>query len=99
MDFVCHECGERVSFTTLEPNCSCGGLWTLDNKDISFEMEDCVPTYKYAELDEVLGGVLVPVDARLAAIEGNVFGDYLKCTDSLMNCIAERLPKMANPTE
>ncbi|MDD4200646.1 MAG: FAD-dependent oxidoreductase [Eubacteriales bacterium] len=68
-------------------------------EDISFEMEDCVPTYKYAELDEVLGGVLVPVDARLAAIEGNVFGDYLKCTDSLMNCIAERLPKMANPTE
>lgn len=67
--------------------------------DISFEMEDCVPTYKYAELDEVLGGVLLPVEAKLIAIEGSVFGDKLECTDSLMNAIAERLPKMANPTE
>ncbi|MDY5606442.1 MAG: FAD-dependent oxidoreductase [Lentihominibacter sp.] len=70
-----------------------------DTEDISFEMEDCVPTYKYAELDEVLGGVLMPVDAKLAVVSGNVFGDRLECTDSLMNCISERLPKMANPTE
>ena len=62
-------------------------------------MEDCVPTYKYAEIDEVLGGVLMPVDAKLAVVSGNVFGDRLECTDSLMNCISERLPKMANPTE
>ncbi len=67
--------------------------------DISYEMEDCVPTYKYAELDEVLGGVLMPVEAKLVAVEGNVFGDKLECTDSLTNSIAERLPKMANPTE
>ena len=70
-----------------------------DTEDISFEMEDCVPTYKYAEIDEVLGGVLMPVDAKLAVVSGNVFGDRLECTDSLMNCISERLPKMANPTE
>ena len=62
-------------------------------------MDDCVPTYKYAVVDEVLGGVLTPVDAKLAAVEGNVFGDKLECTDSLMNVIAERLPKMANPTD
>ncbi|MBQ3322245.1 MAG: FAD-dependent oxidoreductase [Firmicutes bacterium] len=70
-----------------------------DTEDISAEMDDCVPTYKYAVVDEVLGGVLTPVDAKLAAVEGNVFGDKLECTDSLMNVIAERLPKMANPTD
>ena len=68
-------------------------------EDISFEMDDCVPTYKYAELDEILGGVLLPVDPQLVVPEGDVFGDRLPCTDSLMNVIAERLPVMANPTE
>ena len=70
-----------------------------DTDDFSAEMDDCVPTYKYAYVDEVLGGVLSPVDAKLAVVEGNVFGDKLECTDSLMNVIAERLPKMANPTD
>ncbi|NLD17214.1 MAG: pyridoxal-phosphate dependent enzyme [Tissierellia bacterium] len=59
MDFVCHECGERVSFTTLEPNCSCGGLWTLDNKDISFEMEkvnkDNWSLFRYREFISLKG--------------------------------------------
>ena len=41
----------------------------------------------------------MPVDAKLAVVSGNVFGDRLECTDSLMNCISKRLPKMANPTE
>ena len=71
-----------------------------DTEDISAEMDDMVPTYKYAEVGEVLGGVLMPTeDARLVVPEGNVFGDRLECTDSLMNVIAERLPKMANPTD
>ena len=66
--------------------------------DISEEMDDLVPTYKYAELDEVLGGVLAPVDAKLVAVSGDVFGDKLPCTDSLMNAIAERIPVAADPT-
>ena len=66
--------------------------------DISDEMDDLVPTYKYAELDEVLGGVLAPVDAKLVAVSGDVFGDKLPCTDSLMNAIAERIPAAADPT-
>ena len=41
----------------------------------------------------------MPVDAKLVVPEGDVFGDKLECTDSLMNAIAERLPVMANPTE
>ncbi len=70
-----------------------------DTEDISVEMDDTVPTYKYAEVDEVLGGVLVPVEPKLVTPEGNIFGDKLACTDSLMNVIDERLPKMANPTD
>ena len=70
-----------------------------DTEDISDEMYDTVPAYKYAELDEVLGGVLAPAeDARLAAVADGKFADPVKCTDSLMNVIAERLPKPANPT-
>ena len=70
-----------------------------NTEEISAEMDDCVPTYKYAEIDEVLGGVLAPIDAKLMTVEGDVFGDQLACTDSLMNVIAERLPKMANATD
>ena len=66
--------------------------------DISEEMCDIVPTYKYAELDEILGGVLAPADPKLVPVESDVFGDVLPCTDSLMNAIAERLPAIADPT-
>ena len=69
-----------------------------DTEDISDEMDDLVPTYKYASVGEVLGGVLMPVDAKLVPVEGNVFLDQLACTDSLMNVIAERLPEMAEAT-
>ena len=69
-----------------------------DTGDISIEMDNNVPAYKYAEIGEVLGGVLVPADAKLAEVMDGRFADPLKCTDSLMNVISERLPKMANPT-
>ncbi len=70
-----------------------------DTEDISAEMCDTVPAYKYAELDEVLGGVLAPTgDARLVPVEDGKLADPIKCTDSLMNVIAERLPNPANPT-
>ncbi len=70
-----------------------------DTEDISIAMDDEVPAYKYAVIDEILGGVLKPADdARLVAIGDAKFADPIKCTDSLMNVIAERLPKPANPT-
>ena len=70
-----------------------------NTEDISAAMNDEVPAYKYAVVDEVLGGVLKPADdARLAVIGDAKFADPIKCTDSLMNVIAERLPKPANPT-
>lgn len=70
-----------------------------DTEDISMEMDDAVPAYKYAEIDEVLGGVLTPSeDAKLVAAADDKFSDPIKCTDSLMNVIKERIPKPANPT-
>ena len=69
-----------------------------DTDDISLEMDDMVPAYKYAELGEILGGVLTPADAGLVKVADGPFVDPVKCTDSLMNVIMERLPKPADPT-
>lgn len=70
-----------------------------DTDDISDEMSDTVEAYKYAEIGEVLGGVLAPASgaALVAVADGPAF-DELPCTDSLMQVIAMRLPKPANPT-
>ena len=68
-------------------------------EDISVEMCDTVPVYKYAEVGEVLGGALAPTDeARLAVVGDGAVIDALPCTDSLMQDIMDRLPKAANPT-
>ena len=70
-----------------------------DTEDISMEMNDTVPAYKYAEVGKVLGGVLTPSEnAGLVVVEDGKFADPIKCTDSLMNVIMERLPKPADPT-
>ena len=67
-----------------------------DEYDISAEMDDILPKYKYAEVGEVLGGALAPTgDAAFVVVGDAKFVDPLPCTDSLMNVIAERLPKMA----
>ncbi len=64
-----------------------------DTYDISCEMEDVLPAYKYGELYEIYGGVLTPADPQLVTVAGAKFAEPLKCTDNLMNTIAERLPK------
>ena len=94
---------EDVMLSNWEVAAAIANIFEVDcgwetTDDISEEMDDLVPTYKYAELDEVLGGVLSPVDAKLVAVSGDVFGDKLPCTDSLMNAIAERIPAAADPT-
>lgn len=40
MDFVCSECGKRVSTCTMQPKCECGGLWDLDFVPTRFSPED-----------------------------------------------------------
>lgn len=63
-----------------------------DTADISAEMDDMLPRYKYAEIGEILGGVLEPLDPEFEVVNDGAFAEPLKCTDDLMNIIAERLP-------
>ena len=69
-----------------------------DESDISWEMDDTLPLYKYAEIGEVLGGVLSPVEPKFAAAKDAKLVDELACTDGLMNMMSERLPKVVSPT-
>ena len=70
-----------------------------DTDDISDEMADEVPGYRLAVIGEVLGGALKPTEnAELVVVGDGAMVDELPCTDSLMQMIADRLPKPANPT-
>ena len=70
-----------------------------DTDDISDEMSDTVDAYKYAQIGEVLGGVLAPTaDAKFVVVGDGAAFDVMPTTDSLMQVITERLPKPANPT-
>jgi len=64
-----------------------------DTFDISKEMDDLIPRYKYAEIGEILGGVLAPVNPQFVVVEDGAFVAPLKSTDNLMNVITARLPK------
>ena len=65
----------------------------LDTADISLEMDDQIYKYKYAELGEILDGVLVPENPVLHAVGEAEFVNPLTNTDNLMNTIDSRLPK------
>ena len=69
-----------------------------DTDDISDEMCDTEPLYKYSIMDEVRGGVLAPVAPKLVAVPDGPLTDPLETTDSLMQSIIERIPKPACPT-
>lgn len=92
---------EDVDFTNWEIAAEIAHVYEVDfgwedEFDISKEMDDLLPKYKYAEVSQVLGGALAPTeDAAFVVVEDAKFVDPLPCTDSLMNVIAERLPKMA----
>jgi len=64
-----------------------------DTYDISVEMDDTVPRYKYGSIGEVLGGALVPDNPKFVAVSDGAFADKLECTDNLMNVTKKRLPK------
>jgi formate dehydrogenase major subunit len=68
-----------------------------DESDISWEMDDTLPLYKYAELGEILGGVLKPVETVLVPVADSKLVDELPCTDVLMNMMDERLPGVVSP--
>ncbi|MBR4020193.1 MAG: hypothetical protein IKI99_02670, partial [Firmicutes bacterium] len=70
-----------------------------EEADISDDMYDMLPLYKYAEIDEILGGVLVPEDMKFVVVEDAKLVDELPCTDALMNMMADRLPQVVKATE
>ena len=96
-----HDIVEDVDFANWEIAAEIAHVYEADfgwedEFDISEEMDDLLPRYKYAEAGEVLGGALAPTgDAAFAPAGDDKFVDPLPCTDSLMNVIAERIPKMA----
>jgi formate dehydrogenase major subunit len=61
--------------------------------DISEEMTDILPIYRYSEIDEIYGGVLKPASPKLIAVGEAKLIDELECTDNLMNSIVARLPE------
>ncbi len=64
-----------------------------EEADISLEMEDVLPLYKYAEIGEILGGVLTPAEVKLVPAKDAKFVDVLPWTDALMDVTTSRLPK------
>lgn len=95
---------EDILFSNWEVAAEIAHIFEVDfawdgTDDISDEMCDTVEAYKYAQIGEVLGGVLKPSeDAALVAVADGPVVDELPCTDSLMQVISMRLPKPANPT-
>ncbi|MEG0918584.1 MAG: FAD-dependent oxidoreductase [Anaerovoracaceae bacterium] len=70
-----------------------------DTADISYEMDDEIPRYKYAEIGQVLGGALKPEFAKFVPVEDGIFVDPLRSTDNLFNVMVDRLPVPACMTE
>lgn len=62
--------------------------------DISREMDDILPLYKYSNLGDILGGVLKPMNPKLLTVEDGKMVDVLETTDALMKSTIERLPEV-----
>ena len=56
-------------------------------------MDDEIALYKYAEVGEIFGGVLEPIELKLVAAKDDKLVDVLECTDALMNLNESRIPK------
>ncbi len=70
-----------------------------DEADISWEMDDTLPLYKYAEIGEVLGGVMKPACPKFVPAADAKMVDVLPCTDALMNMMEDRIPPVAKATK
>ncbi|MDD2189346.1 MAG: FAD-dependent oxidoreductase [Eubacteriales bacterium] len=95
---VCQAVNEEVSFSNWEIAAELAHVFEVempfdDTFDISVEMDDELYKYKYAEIGEILGGVLKPEKPVLKTIRDAKFTDLLNSTDNLMNVISQRLPK------
>ena len=84
---------EEVSFSNWEIAAELAHVFEVempydDTYDISVEMDDQLFKYKYAEIGEILGGVLVSEKAVLKTVGDAEFVDPMDSTDNLMNVIS-----------
>ena len=70
-----------------------------EEADISDDMDDALPLYKYAEIDDILGGVLGVEAPKFVPVADAKMVDELPCADALMNMMAERLPEVVPATK
>ncbi len=66
-----------------------------DTEDISVEMDDLLPRYKYASCGEILEGVLEPCEPKFMVVGDAKLVDPLETTDYLAKIMNERIPKPA----
>ena len=66
-----------------------------DTTDISAEMDNQIALYKYAEIGEILGGVLKLNNPKFVTVDNSKLVEPKRSTDDLMNIITERIPKAA----
>ena len=95
---------EDVELSNYEVACEIAHVYEVDfnyadTSDISVEMEDVLPKYKYAQIGEVYGNVLSPINPKFVVVDDAKFIDIHECSDNLMNVINERLPEQVkSPT-
>ena len=97
-------CEEEVEFNNWQVAEKIAEIFDEDfgfeeEADISDDMDDTQPLYKYAEIDEILGGILVPEDLKFVVVEDAKMVDELPCADALMNMMADRLPPVVDATK
>jgi formate dehydrogenase major subunit len=91
---------EDVEFSNWEVASEIARIYEIDfpwedTADISREMDDLLPVYRYAAPGEISGGVLAPEKAKLIVAADGALADRLPRADNLMNMIDARLPKAA----
>ena len=57
-------------------------------------MDDQLPLYKYAELGEIFGGVLSPIDPKIITVKEAKLIDDMPVSDTLMKSIIDRIPEV-----
>jgi formate dehydrogenase major subunit len=91
---------EDVEYSNWEVAAQIASIFEADfpwegTEDISAEMDDELPLYRYAAVGDILGGVIRPKAPVVTPVDDGKLVDKLPCMDNLMNMISERLPAMS----
>ncbi|MDR0596615.1 MAG: FAD-dependent oxidoreductase, partial [Clostridiales Family XIII bacterium] len=100
LQFVQNAADEDVTFSNWEVAAKIADVFEVEfpwngTDDISAEMDDELPLYRYASVGDIYGGVFKPETPTIAPIGDGKLVEVLPCMDNLMNMIAERLPNVS----